>query len=114
MKSDSVSLQIWSSEGHDYTGRCICNEDEEGRFVRNLECPVTGHEEKVTHVAFSGDGAQVVSCSRDDTVRWWDVASGRQVRQLAGNAFALVEGLSGEHTTDRHVITTSGNTLRIY
>ena len=65
-------------------------------------------------VEFSHDGAQVVSSSWDDTVRVWDVASGRQVRQFTGNDFALVEDLSGEHTTDRHIITTSGKTLRIY
>ena len=45
---------------------------------------------------------------------WWGVASGRQVRQFAGRRFALVEGLSGEHTRDHHVITASGYTLRIY
>ena len=87
--------------------------DELFKLVRNRLCQVMGHSEAVSRVAFSRDGAQVVSGS-DDTVCWWDVASGRQVRQLAGTTFALVEGLSGEHTRDRHVITTSGDTLRIY
>ena len=64
-------------------------------------------------VAFSHDGAQVVSCNTR-TVCWWDIASARQVRQLAGYGFALVEGLSGEHKRDRHVLTTHGDTLRIY
>ena len=73
-----------------------------------------GHENVVGRVAFSNDGAQVVSCGWDDTVRWWDVASGRQVRQLTGRRFALVEGLSCEHKKDRHVITAHGDTLRIY
>jgi WD40 repeat protein len=68
----------------------------------------------VTRVAFSSDGAQVVSASADNSVRWWDVESGRQVRQFAGTTFALVEGVSGEHIRDRHVITTSGDMLRIY
>ena len=80
----------------------------------NPDCPLTGHSDFVTQVAFSGDGAQVVSASVDYTVRWWDVVSGRQVRQFAGRKFALVEGLSGEHRRDRHVITTSGDKLRIY
>ena len=75
---------------------------------------MTGHSEPVTRVAFSGDGAQVVSASPDNTVRFFEVASGRQVHQLAGHTFALVEGLSGEHQRDRHVITANGEWLRIY
>ena len=75
---------------------------------------LTGHSSAVTAVAFTDDGAQVVSGSGDRSMRWWDVASGRQVRQLAGDEFAWVEGPSGEQTTERHVITTSGDTLRIY
>ena len=74
-----------------------------------------GHSEVVTRVAFNSDGAQVVSCCMDDnSVRVWDVASGRQVRQFVGDRFALVVGLSGEHKQDRHIITSSGDTLRIY
>ena len=70
----------------------------------------------MTRVEFSHDGAQVVSVSGsdDNSVRVWDVASGRQVRQLAGDQFALVEGLSCEHKRDRRVITALGRTLRIY
>ena len=76
---------------------------------------LTGHSRFVNRVAFSHDAARVVSSSRDDnSVRVWDVASGRQVRQFADSGFALVEGFSGEHTTDRHVITTNGDTLFIY
>ena len=91
-------------------------EDEDGgaEIIVNPECPVTGHSQIVTRVAFSGDGAQVVSASGDHSVRVWDVASSRQVRQFAGETFTLVEGLSGEHMRDRHVITASRNTLRIY
>ena len=73
---------------------------------------LTGSSGDVTQVAFSHDGAQVVSANK--AVSFFDVASGRQVRQLAGNTFALVEGLSGEHKRDRHVITALGKTLRIY
>ena len=75
---------------------------------------LTGHSGGVHQVAFNHDSAQVVSCGMDHTVRFWDVASGRQVGQLAGERFALVKGLAGEHTKDRHVITALGDTLRIY
>jgi len=93
--------------------------DEEGdeHVVVNPGCPVTGYSNSVDRVAFSGDGAQVVSASNDGTVRFFDVASGRQVRQLAGDEFTLVKGLSGERKRDRHVITVSGDSgdmLRIY
>ena len=86
----------------------------EAEIVVNPACPVTGHSRDVKHVQFSGDGAQIVSASYDNTVRFFDVASGRQVRQFAGKEFALPEGLSAEHKRDRHVIMISGNTLRIY
>jgi len=75
---------------------------------------LTGHSDVVHQVAFSHNGAQVVSTSEDNTVRFFDVASGRQVRQFAGDMFALVEGPFSEHSTDRHVVTASGDTLRIY
>ena len=87
---------------------------EDEKVVRNLECALMVHSSLVTRVAFSGDGAHVVSASADDTVRTFDVASGRQVHQFVGYLFALVEGLSGEHKRDRHVITADGDTLRIY
>jgi len=75
---------------------------------------LTGHSSGVARVEFSHDGAQVVSVSRADSVRFFDVASGRQVRQLSGTMCAFVQGLSGEHKRVHHVITTSGDTLRIY
>jgi WD40 repeat protein len=90
------------------------DEDEDEEVVVNPDCPATGHSGGVNRVAFSHDGAQVVSASDDNTVRIFDVASGRQVRQFSGNTFALVEGLSAEHKRDRHVITADGETLRIY
>ena len=78
---------------------------------------MTGHTGTVRQVAFSHDGAQVVSASaaeHDESVRVWDVASSRQVCQFVGDDFSLVEGLSGEHKRHRRVITTSHDTLRIY
>ena len=38
-------------------------------------------------------------------MRFWDVASGTQVRQVAGSEFALDERPSDEDKTNRHVLT---------
>ena len=111
---------MWTSECHTCTDRCICtvgekDNDGDETVDRDPECPVVGHAGGVHQVEFSDDGAQVVSGSIDDlTIRVWDVASGTQILQLPGDVFALVEGLSGEHTRIRHVLTALDNTLRIY
>ena len=43
-----------------------------------------GHEAAVEHVAFSADGSQLISTAQDNSVRKWDVASGRQIGQVTG------------------------------
>ena len=98
----------------------------------------------MTRVQFSDDGLQVISGSSDGTVlvspivrarshdelrghcwcahaarssqqvRFWDVASGQQVRQVLGDEFALVEGDAAQHQAGRHILTARGNMLLIY
>jgi hypothetical protein len=41
-----------------------------------------GHGESVTCVAFSADGRRLASGSRDETVKIWDVVTGREVRTI--------------------------------
>jgi WD40 repeat protein len=108
--------------GHDGEGLCLCTVDEDGDLeeddndqpIIHPGCPVTGHSGAVRQVEFSDDGTQVISAGDDQTVRFWELASGRQVRQLAGSEFALVEGLSDEHKRGRYILTARGNTLLIY
>ena len=47
-------------------------------------------------------------------VRFWDVASGQQVRQVLGDEYALVEGDAAQHQAGRHILTASENMLLIY
>jgi WD40 repeat protein len=47
--------------------------------------PQLGHSGAVEAVAFSHDGALLVSAGSDDTIIFWDVASGRELRRLTGH-----------------------------
>src|SRR5262249_14586095 len=40
-----------------------------------------GHTGAVTHVAFSPDGHRMLSSSFDKTIRFWDVATGKELRR---------------------------------
>ena len=46
-------------------------------------------------------------------VRFWNVASGKEVRQVAGSEFAFVEGPAAEHKTNQHLLTVKGDMLLI-
>src|SRR5437763_595449 len=46
----------------------------------------TGHSGGVTSVAISPDGTTLASGSRDNTIKLWDVATGRELRTLKGHS----------------------------
>ena len=48
---------------------------------------LTGHTRKVTVVAFSPDGSLLASGSLDDTIRFWNVYTGEQLRVIKPGAF---------------------------
>ena len=55
---------------------------------------LSGHNDHVYGLAFSGDGSQLASSSADKTIRSWDVASGQvghtfSIREVTFNAIAL-------------------------
>jgi hypothetical protein len=54
-----------------------------------------GHTSGVYSVAFSPDGKQIVSGSRDQTVRRWDAATGQQL--LPAGVYSVAFSLDGKH-----------------
>ena len=84
-------------------------------MVHEQECTLRGHSVGVRRIQFSDDGLQVISGSDDGMVRFWDVASGHQVRQVSGREFAFVEGNNAsKHQAGRHILTASDDMLLIY
>lgn len=61
---------------------------------RVLDSPLTlrGHAGKVSALQFSPDGARLVTASEDETVRMWDVGTGRELRALRGHG-SVVSGV---------------------
>ena len=53
---------------------------------RNL---LEGHTERVNDIAFSPDGKQIISGSRDNTVRLWDTETGLLIHTLEGHTRAV-------------------------
>src|SRR5262249_8645231 len=45
----------------------------------------TGHSNSITSIAFNFDGSLIASGSDDNTVKIWDVETGREIRTLTGN-----------------------------
>ena len=68
--------------GHTGEGDCICTRDEIGDLEIDYECPVTGHSNVVSSVAYSPDGKHIVSGSCDNTVKVWDSQTGKEVNVL--------------------------------
>ena len=62
-----------------------------------------GHLKGVISVAFSQDGEQLVTASRDGTAKVWEAASGKNLLTLAGHTGAI---MSAEFSPDRRRIVT--------
>jgi WD40 repeat protein len=54
-------------------------------YINGTALSLDGHNASVQAVAFSPDGAQVVSCSNDYTIRLWHVRTGQQLAVLSGH-----------------------------
>jgi WD40 repeat protein len=72
--------------------------------------PTTPHTSWVQAVAFSPDGARVLSGATDDTIRLWDVATGALLRIFGPKAGGSV-AFSPDGT---RVLSSSGKTMRLW
>jgi len=77
--------QRFCMQGHDCKGLCTCELDEEEEFREYTDpfCEVDGHSREVRSVCFSPDGRTLVSGSEDETCKFWDVATGELIWEMA-------------------------------
>ncbi len=59
-------------------------------LVRTLQ----GHTGSVNRVALTGDGRVAISASSDDTLKVWEVETGRELRTLQGHTSSVISGLA--------------------
>jgi WD40 repeat protein len=78
---------------------------------RGHKTDLTGHRNKVTSVAFSGDGSFLVTASIDHDARIWDVATGRRYRLLAGHLEPLQDA---RFSPDGRWVVTAGSKAGIW
>src|SRR5271157_992912 len=78
-------------------------------LIRTLK----GHSDDVRGAALSGDGRRAVSASTDETLKVWDVESGRELRTLEGHTDIVYSvALSGD---GRFAVSASGDeTLKVW
>lgn len=73
-------VSLWNLEKSSFVNRIT------GKTWRRLQ----GHEKAVISIAFSPDGDLLASGSHDNTVRLWDIASGRELQKLEGHTGSVV------------------------
>ncbi|MET8873180.1 caspase family protein [Nocardia sp. NPDC004604] len=84
------------------------------RTGRQIDPPLAGHTAAVTSVAFSHDGALLVSASRDNTVRIWHTGTGRQIGEPLSGHTAWVNSVAFSPDDTRIASGSDDGTIRIW
>lgn len=64
----------------------------------------TGHSGKLTSLAFSPDGKTLASSSGDDTIKFWNFATGEQLRTIEGADGLLAFGPEGKIIVSGNIV----------
>jgi len=67
----------------------------------------------VIQVEFS-DAGTVVSASNDGTMRFWDVVTGAQKKEMPGEQFTFSKGHSDKQMTGKYVVSKEGDLLLVH
>ena len=57
-------------------------------FAAQEDKTLTGHAKEITSLAFRPDGRVLASLSADNTIRYWDLNTGKEIRKVASEATA--------------------------
>jgi WD40 repeat protein len=82
------------------------------RLYRQRRC-FRGHSDYVYRVAFSPDGKKALSASADQTVRLWEVKTGKELRRLKGHT-DLVYGVAFSPDGTQALSGSSDKTVRLW
>ena len=72
-----------------------------------------GHTDPVYGVAFAPDGKRIVTASKDNTVRVWDAATGKELLKLEGHTGSLI-GVAFAPDGQRIVTASDDKTARVW
>ncbi|MBN8574768.1 MAG: hypothetical protein J0M05_12715, partial [Candidatus Kapabacteria bacterium] len=82
----AVGLQYhWKNIPLPTSNQCLIRVKQISTNSKDSVRTLTGHASSVRSVAFSPDGSRIASGSSDETIKIWDVSTGKELRTLTGH-----------------------------